>query len=313
MRRTSYLLATVAALSLALAPGFADARAGGGSSSGSRGSMTWSAPPTTRTAPTAAQPMQRSMTPNAASPGMNAPGAAGIGQRSGFGSGLMGGLMGGLIGVGLGGLLFGHGFMGAGLAGFSGFLGLLLQIGLVVLAASLLVRWFRRRQGAPAFAGGPNIFARGGTPEPGPMGGAAGPGEPPAIRIGEQDFQTFERLLKNVQASWSQHDLNALRAMVTPEMLSYFSEQLADQASQGARNEVSDVRLLQGDLAQAWREGNRDYATVAMRYSMIDVTRDTSGRVVDGDLMEHVTVTELWTFVRSSGGQWILSAIQQTR
>ena len=45
MRRTSYLLAAVAALSLALAPGLADARAGGGSSSGSRGSMTWSAPP----------------------------------------------------------------------------------------------------------------------------------------------------------------------------------------------------------------------------------------------------------------------------
>src|SRR6185312_7698866 len=95
MRRTSYLLATVAALSLALAPGLADARAGGGSSSGSRGSMTWSAPPTTRTAPTATQPMQRSMTPNTPSPGVNAPGAAaGIGQRSGFGSGLMGGLMG---------------------------------------------------------------------------------------------------------------------------------------------------------------------------------------------------------------------------
>ena len=315
MRRTSYLLATVAALSLALAPGLADARAGGGTSSGSRGSMTWSAPPTTRTAPYSAQPMQRSMTPNTPSPGVNAPGtAAGIGgQRSGFGSGLMGGLMGGLIGVGLGGLLFGHGFMGAGLAGFSGFLGLLLQIGLIVLAVSLLVRWFRRRQGSPAFAGGPNIFARGGAPGPGPVGGAAGPAGPPAIQIGEQDFQTFERLLKNVQASWSQHDLGALRSMVTPEMLSYFSEQLADQASQGARNEVSDVRLLQGDLAQAWREGNRDYATVAMRYSMIDVTRDASGRVVDGDLMEHVTATELWTFVRSSGGQWILSAIQQTR
>ena len=76
---------------------------------------------------------------------------------------------------------------------------------------------------------------------------------------------------------------------------------------------MSDVRLLQGDLAQAWREGNRDYATVAMRFSMIDVTRDASGRVVDGSLLEHVTTTELWTFVRSSGGQWILSAIQQTR
>jgi predicted lipid-binding transport protein (Tim44 family) len=308
MRRTSYLLATVAALSLALAPGLADARAGGGSSAGSRGSMTWSAPPSTRTAPYSAQPMQRSMTPNAPTPGVASPGStfgSGLGARSSFTSGLMGGL----IGAGIGGLLFGHGFFGGGGLGFGGFLGMLLQIFLVVMAVSLLVRWFRSR-GSPALAGGPGIFARGGTPQRGPMGGSAGP---PAIQIGEQDFQTFERLLKNVQAGWSQHDLNALRSMVTPEMLSYFSEQLADQASQGARNEVSDVRLLQGDLAQAWREGNRDYATVAMRYSMIDVTRDASGHVVDGDLLEHVTATELWTFVRSSGGQWILSAIQQTR
>jgi predicted lipid-binding transport protein (Tim44 family) len=309
MRRTSTLLAAVAALSLALAPGFADARAGGGGSMGSRGSMTWSAPPTTRTAPTAAQPMQRSMTPSTPSPafgGATAPGS-GFGARSGF----MSGLMGGLIGAGIGGLLFGHGFFG-GMMGFGGFLGFLLQIGLIVLAASWLVRWFRRRQ-SPAFAGGPNIFARGGTPEPGPMGGFAGPAGPPPIQIGEQDYKAFEQLLQNIQAAWSRHDLNTLRSMVTPEMLSYFNEQLADQASHGARNEVSDVRLLQGDLAQAWREGSREYASVAMRFSMIDVTRDASGRVIDGSLLEHVTATELWTFMRSSGGQWILSAIQQAR
>jgi len=315
MRRTSYLLATVAALSLALAPGLADARAGGGSSSGSRGSMTFSAPPTTRTAPTAAQPMQRTMTPNtpsAPTAGVTAPGStfgSGMGARSSFASGLMGGL----IGAGIGGLLFGHGFMGGGGLGFGGFLGFLLQIGLVVLAVSLLVRWFRRRQASPAFAGGPNIFARGGAPEPGMMGGSAGPAAPQPIQIAEQDFQAFEQLLKRIQASWSQHDLGTLRTMVTPEMLSYFSEQLSDQASRGARNEVSDVQLLQGDLSQAWREGNREYATVAMRFSMVDVTRDASGHVIDGSLMEHVTATELWTFVRSSGGQWILSAIQQAR
>jgi predicted lipid-binding transport protein (Tim44 family) len=310
MRRTSYLLATVAALSLALAPGLADARAGGGFSGGSRGSMTFSAPPSTRTAPYSAQPMQRSMTPNTPNPGVTAPGptfGSGLGMRSGFASGLMGGL----IGAGIGGLLFGHGFFGGGGLGFGGFLGFLLQIGLIVLAVSLLVRWLRSRR-SPAFAGGPNIFARGGAPEPGPMGGTAGPSGPPAIQIAEQDYQAFEQLLKNIQAAWSQQNLTTLRTMVTPEMLSYFSEQLSDQASQGARNEVSDVRLLQGDLAQAWREGNRDYATVAMRFSMIDVTRDASGRVVDGSLLEHVTTTELWTFVRSSG-QWILSAIQQAR
>jgi predicted lipid-binding transport protein (Tim44 family) len=311
MRRTSTLLAAIAALSLALAPGFADARAGGGGSFGSRGGMTFSAPPATRTAPYSAQPMQRSLTPNTPSPGIAgapAPYGSGFGRGSGFASGLMGGL----IGAGLAGMLLGHGFFGGGMMGFGGFLGFLLQIGLVVLAVSLLVRWFRRRS-SPAFAGGPNIFARGGAPQPGPTGGSAGPAGPPPIQITEQDYQVFERLLQNVQAAWSRHDLNALRTLATPEMLSYFSEQLSDQASQGARNEVSDVRLLQGDLAQAWREGSREYATVAMRFSMIDVTRDTSGRVVDGSLLEHVTATELWTFVRSSGGQWILSAIQQAR
>ena len=50
-----------------------------------------------------------------------------------------------------------------------------------------------------------------------------------------------------------------------------------------------------------------------MRFSMVDVTRDSAGNVVDGSPTEHMTVTEIWTFVRSRGGHWILSAIQQAR
>jgi predicted lipid-binding transport protein (Tim44 family) len=160
-------------------------------------------------------------------------------------------------------------------------------------------------------AGGPNIFARGGTPGQGPMpGGRSGP---PPIAINPSDYQQFEQLLKGIQAAWSAHDLNGLQAMATPEMVSYFSEQLTEQASRGVRNSVTDVNLTSGDLAQAWTEQGRDYATVAMRFSMIDVTRDGAGRVVDGSPTEHVTATEIWTFVRSRGGHWILSAIQQAR
>ena len=139
--------------------------------------------------------------------------------------------------------------------GFGGFLGFLLQIGLIVLAVQLVgplvppspiagVRWrtehLRPRRRSRTRPDG--RFRRTGGP-------AADPDR------AEQDYKAFEQLLQNIQAAWSRHDLNALRSMVTPEMLSYFNEQLADQASHGARNEVSDVRLLQGDLAQAWREG----------------------------------------------------------
>ena len=67
-------------------------------------------------------------------------------------------------------------------------------------------------------------------------------------------------------------------------MLSYFSQELADNAQQGIRNEVSDVKLLQGDLSEAWRENGSEYATVAMRFSLVDATVDrASGRVVSGN------------------------------
>jgi len=99
---------------------------------------------------------------------------------------------------------------------------------------------------------------------------------------------------------------------MTPEMLSYYAEELAKNSSRGVVNHISDVKLLQGDLAEAWREGNEDYATVAMRYSMIDRTVDrNSSRVVEGDTDPQET-TELWTFRRTGGGHWVLSAVQQT-
>ena len=199
--------------------------------------------------------MQRSMTPNAPSP------VPGFG-RPAFGTPLsaraqpfMSGLMGGLIGAGIGGLLFGHGLFG-GLSGFGGFLGFLLQIFLIVLVVRWLFRRFRGTQ--PMFAGGaPNFFARmapGGGQMPGGRSGSAGPAAGPPVAIAPADYQAFEQLLKDVQAAWSRQDLNALRALASPEMVSYFAEQLADQASRGVRNTVTDVRLLQGDLAEAWQE-----------------------------------------------------------
>ena len=93
-------------------------------------------------------------------------------------------------------------------------------------------------------------------------------------------------------------------------MLSYYSEDLAANASRGVVNRISDVKLLQGDLAEAWREGDTDYASVAMRYSLNDTYVDqASGRVVEGGPDE---ATEVWTFRRDRGGKWLLSAVQQT-
>ncbi|WP_159717987.1 Tim44 domain-containing protein, partial [Geminicoccus flavidas] len=132
------------------------------------------------------------------------------------------------------------------------------------------------------------------------------------IGITTADYTAFENGLRTVQTAYGREDQAALRGAVTPEMFGYFVEELEANRAQGRVNRLADVSLLQGDLAEAWREGGTDYATVAMRYSMKDWTEDrASGAVVAGDPERPEQITELWTFTRPRGGEWVLSAIQQ--
>jgi predicted lipid-binding transport protein (Tim44 family) len=324
-------LAILAALIIAvpsLAPSPADARAGGG---GSRGSKSGQAPAPTQTAPTS-KPVERSATPQQQSPSANPASAAAAGAKPGFmqRNPFMSGLMGGMLGAGLIGML-----MGGGFGSMAGMLGFLLQIALIGGIVYFGVRWWKSRNGAPqaAFAGGP-AGAMGGnplsgnqpTPAPdsmartglmgGMLGGAGGASAASAtqqLAIGEEDYNAFEALLVNVQAAYSAGDLAKLRGLVSPEMLGYFTQDLSANASRGVENKVDAVKLEQGDLSEAWSEGPVDYATVAMRFSMIDVTRNVAdGRIVEGNEQVRTEATENWTFLRGRGGNWILSAIQHT-
>jgi predicted lipid-binding transport protein (Tim44 family) len=334
------------AAALVFAGSAAEARVGrGGSSFGSRGSRTYTPPPATRTAPDAAAPIQRSQIPNqgpnVTRPGTPSPNVAQP-RRFGFGTGLMAGL----FGAGLLGMLMGNGFFG-GLGGLASIFGLLLQIGLVVLLVSFAMKWFRRRQ-QPAYAGpdqgqgyarsmGGSVPPTGGRPMSGGLGGGLGglagglggalggmsggtqtqgtqrrPGVRDEIGIGERDYAAFEQGLVEMQDAYSREDVAKIWTLATPEMAGYIQEELNDNAARGVVNKLSNVRLSQGDLSEAWREGATDYATVAMRFSITDVLLDkATGRVVEGDPSKIEDATELWTFRRDQGGPWKVSAIQQ--
>jgi predicted lipid-binding transport protein (Tim44 family) len=300
-------VALALALPLFTAISAADARAGGGFGSGSRGSRSFAAPPSTSTAPGATQPFNRTYS----QPGtIGSPASGGLFNRGGMGRGLLGGLAAGFLGAGLFGLLFGGGLF-SGLGGLSSILGLLLQIGLIVLAVRLAMSWWQRRQTpAAAYAGGP---ASGVGPQPNyrsGMGFGVGSATAP-LEIAPADYEAFERLLGEVQAAWSNEDVARLHTLATPEMVSYFSKDLEENKARNVINKVTNVKLLQGDLAEAWREGESDYATVAMRFSLVDQMLDrNTGRPVGGSEQPQ-EVTEVWTFVRPRGSNWELSAIQQ--
>jgi predicted lipid-binding transport protein (Tim44 family) len=293
MRRFFILLAALLPLMGALGAVPAEARLGGGHSFGSRGSFSFFSPRQTTLAPGAA-PFERSQAQM---------GGYGTGMRGGSAFNrrpFMSGLLGGFIGAGIFGLLFGGGFMHMGL-GFGGLFGVLLQL----LILFFIVRWLMRRFLGGSVAGPqqPSVFA--------PMAAASPRVQP--LQITPADQQAFAQCLVYVQQAWGAGDLNAIAQAATPEMMGYFRDQLATLSRQGLRNRVANVSVDGMELSEAWSEGDTDFATVGMRFSMLDVTEDAAGRVVDGSATVRALVTEIWTFTRRRGGHWILAAIQQTR
>ncbi|ATN35370.1 hypothetical protein ACO34A_16325 [Rhizobium sp. ACO-34A] len=291
---------------------------------GSRGTRTFSAPPATRTAPAPAAPIERSMTPNTGA-SQAAPSAAQTRQQNAQRPGMFGGLLGGIGGGLLGGMLMGGLFgmlMGSGFGGGFGFLGLLLQAAVIFFVIRFAMRMFANRQ--PAFSGAGGMARDTQQPSrpsfeiPRMGGGSASAvssaprnGNPDELGIGQPDLERFEGLLKEMQAAYAAEDYSALRRITTPEAMSYLAEELSENATRGVKNDVRDVHLVQGDVSESWREGNVEYATVAMRYESIDVLRDrNNGSVVSGDPDHPSESTEIWTFVRRAGTDWQISAIQ---
>ena len=288
-------------------------RAGGGF--GSRGTRTFSTPSTTRTAPTDAQPIDRTMTRQQSAQPSASRNTTANAPRPGFFNGFGGRLLGGLMLGGLVGMLLGY-----GLGGGVGFLGLLLQVALIAGLFMVLRRMFAQRN-APAYAGAPsarNAYDNGGSSFEIPrIGGgnrqaaAVQPQSGDEIGIRQADLEQFESMLKELQAAYAAEDFRTLRQITTPEAMSYLAEEIGDNATQGLKNEVRDIHLVQGDVAEAWREGTDEYATVAMRYESIDVMRDrTTGKLVSGDPDNLTEAVEVWTFLRRNGGDWKVSAIQ---
>ncbi|WP_423068299.1 Tim44 domain-containing protein [Devosia sp. CN2-171] len=308
--RLSALLATLIMAFSLVAVDTAEARRGG--SFGSRGMFTQRSVPSTQVSPKPTAPVQNTMTNGTTQRGTAA--TATPARPSLFG-GIGGAILGGFLFSGLFGMLFGFGF-----GGFGGLLALLFQVVIIGLIISFFMR---RRQ--PAMAGGPspNQFRyeapNAGQNSAGRAAGSAGPrssasqraGNRDRIGVTDADLGTFQQRLAELQDAYSREDYAALRVISTPEVMGYLAEELGENASKGLRNEVYDVKLLDGDVAEAWREGATDYATVAMRYESRDITRNRStGEIVAGD--DRVTeTTEIWTFMRQNRGQWLVSAIQE--
>ncbi len=307
------------------------ARAGGGRSSGSRGSRpsgpsrSYSPPSQPKSDPGSSGAQMRPTNPQ--------PGLFQQLSSGGFLRGLAGGLMGGLLGS----MLFrGLGFAGTG-GGFGGGIGLFE----ILLGAALLfgVYWYfksRRRvelarnesnAGTQYCYGSPTYdsYAAGPTQMPGTEGPGAS-SQRSDVDLGLQHISqvdpTFDEVVFReissdiffkIQAGWANRDLEPVKGLLTPEVFSTLRTDVGELRREKKVNRLENIAVRSVDLVEVWQESGSDYITVRFLANILDYTIDeTTGQVISGSKVDPVKFEEYWTFTRPVGNHpWKLSAIQQ--
>lgn len=298
--------------------GYADARAGGGRSGGSRGSRSYQAP--ARQSPSnPATPQRDSVAPTRqASPMAPQPG----GFMRTFGTAMLGGFLGSMLFSGLanaGG--FGGGFGGSGFG--------MIEILLVAGIAFFLYRMYRNRMAAGANGA---LQYQGTNYQPSLGTGYQAPDSMPAqepLPQNNLDYRSLammdpsfrpDQFLKSaqdiffkVQGAWNKQDSNALRSLCGSELMKSWEQELGEMTARGQQNKLENIALRESDITEVWTENGEDYITVRWLANLLDYTVDAkSGAVVSGSNSEPIQFEEYWTFSRPVGpGVWRLSAVQQ--
>ncbi len=290
------------------------ARAGGGGSTGSRGSRSFSAPANPGSNPSS--PGRQAMPPSS----FQRP----TPQRSGWMGGLMGGIGGFLLGGLIGSLLFGG--MGHGLFGGIGLVEILLVAGVLYVVFAYL----RRRQQsssygyAPSQESGAGYWPSGSTSASSAtmdMSDATSDLERGLGYIRQMDgafdpvrfADTASDIFFKIQGAWMARNMALVRDLLTPEMYERMQKDTERLRIERRIDHMENIAVRAVDVTEAWQESGRDYLTVRFLASMLDYTiDDRTNEVVDGSRSEPVRFEEYWTFVRPVGpNPWQLSAIQQ--
>jgi predicted lipid-binding transport protein (Tim44 family) len=303
------LVASVMFLSMTVLEFNAHARVGGGRSSGSIGSRSYSRPASPYTQPSPSRPL---MAP-APSP-MQQP--AGGGFLRSMAGGIAGGMLGGMLFRGLAGA-------GGGMAGGGGGIGLF-EILLLAGIGYLIYRFVQSRRTESA----PTSYSQGAFPERTLQSVGYATDMPASDSLDEglsqirrMDPSFDERRFNDevmdiffkVQGGWMNRDLSVISGLLTPEMSGILKGDLDRLLRDGQINRLENIAVRSVEISEAWQEAGQDYLTALIYANLLDYTTDDkTGAVVSGSKTEPVKFEEYWTFTRPVGNNsWRLSAINQ--
>ncbi|RUM93127.1 MAG: Tim44 domain-containing protein [Thermodesulfatator sp.] len=246
-------------------------------------------------------------------------------SRSGSGS-FMRGIGGGLLGGFLGSLLFGSLVHAGGGIGGSG-IGLF-QILIIGGIGYFLYKKFLAKPGNRPGSSGQQqgqFSGRDYSPSPpdnsGPVIDAPPPGGGPAnagttsssVQINQDEIKEIAQdIFFKVQAAWMRRDIDAVRDILGPELLSQYQAEFQDMKAKGVINRLENIAVRRVEVVDYGRESGFEYVKVRFTANLLDYTvEEATGRVIQGNDHEPVKFEEIWTLARQEGSnQWKLYAIE---
>lgn len=292
------------------------ARVGGGMSSGSRGSRSFSSPSRSYSSPapsrqqvSPSQPMSPQM-PQQRQPSM---------WRS-LAMGIAGGFLGSML---FSGISHGMGMGGFGGSGI-GFIEILLIGGLLYG----LYIFLKRRKQAESPAG---TYYRTGTDPSAGQQTSYSPSSQNQV-YAESDVETgighirqldpsfdetrFKDLCMDnffkIQGAWINRDMTGVKNILTDEMFRILQRDADKLKVEKKLNKLDNIAVRSVEVTEAWQEGGMDFITARFLASLLDYTVSESGELLSGSKTEPVKFEEYWTFTRAAGNNmWQLSAINQ--
>jgi len=245
--------------------------------------------------------------------------------RSGSGS-FMRGLGGGLLGGFLGSMLFGSLAHAGGGIGGSG-------IGLFQLLIIGGIGWFlykkfiaKKNSGSSGPGMGSSQGGYTSSPPPPPPGSSAGPIDAPPpgggtlydsgapLSINEEEIKELAQdIFFKVQAAWMRRDIDAIRDILGPELLSQYQADYQDMKAKGIINRLENIAVRNVEILETGRESGHEYVKVRFTANLLDYTvEESTGRVIEGSDQEPVKFQEIWTLARPEGtSQWKLYAVEE--
>ncbi len=114
-----------------------------------------------------------------------------------------------------------------------------------------------------------------------------------------------------IVTAYAKNDLDTLKPLLSAEVFAQFANTIQDRESRGETMETELIATRPPKLESI--EMQNEQAVVAVRFQsdQVNIIKDSSGTIIDGDDDHVESVTDIWTFARdtsSSDPNWLLIA-----